>query len=59
MAKDIVIVTSGTVACEGNGPVSGHPRVFLTFKPGSNEILCPYCSRLFRLAANAPSPPAS
>jgi uncharacterized Zn-finger protein len=56
MAKDIVIVTSDTVICEGSGPVSGHPRVFLTFKPGANEIICPYCSRLFRQAANAPAP---
>jgi len=53
MAKEIVTVTSDSVACEGNSPVTGHPKVYLTFKPGSNEIVCPYCSRIFRLAAGA------
>jgi uncharacterized Zn-finger protein len=53
MGKDVVTVTSPTVACEGNGPVTGHPKVYLTFKPGSREIVCPYCSRTFHLAADA------
>jgi uncharacterized Zn-finger protein len=53
MSKDIVTVTTNTVACEGNGPVTGHPRVYLTFKPGSDEIVCPYCSKIFRLAEGA------
>jgi uncharacterized Zn-finger protein len=53
MAKDVVTVTKPTVACEGSGPVSGHPRVYLTFKPDSNEIVCPYCSRTFVLAPGA------
>ena len=53
MAKEIVTVTTQDVACEGNGPVSGHPKVYLTFKPGVNEIVCPYCSKTFVLAAGA------
>ena len=53
MAKDVVTVTTNTVPCEGNGPATGHPRVYLTFKSGSREIVCPYCSRTFVLAANA------
>jgi uncharacterized Zn-finger protein len=50
MSKDVVTVTTATVACEGNGPVTGHPRVYLTFKQGGEDIVCPYCSRVFRLA---------
>jgi uncharacterized Zn-finger protein len=50
MTKDIVTVTTNSVACEGNGPVTGHPKVYLTFKPGRSEIVCPYCSRVFRQA---------
>jgi len=53
MTKEIVTVTTGSVACEGNGPVTGHPKVYLTFKPGSDEIVCPYCSKIFRLAPGA------
>ena len=53
MNKDIVTVTTSSVSCEGNSPVTGHPKVYLTFKPGSDEIVCPYCSRTFRLAAGA------
>jgi uncharacterized Zn-finger protein len=53
MAKDTVSVTTTTVACEGNGPVTGHPKVYLTFKPGEGEIVCPYCSRTFQLAPGA------
>jgi uncharacterized Zn-finger protein len=53
MTKDAVTVTTPTVACEGNGPVTGHPRVYLSFKPGHAEIVCPYCSRVFKLAPGA------
>lgn len=53
MVKDEVTVREATVACEGNGPVSGHPKVYLTFKAGETEIVCPYCSRKFILAADA------
>lgn len=53
MEKEIVTVTTSTVACDGKDPALGHPRVFLTFKPGQNEIVCPYCSRTFVLAAGA------
>lgn len=53
MSKDAVTVNSNTVACEGTGPDSGHPKVYLTFKPDSREIVCPYCSRKFVLADGA------
>ncbi len=55
MEKEIVTVTERTVACDGKDPPLGHPRVFLTFKPGSREIVCPYCSRVFVLAEGAPA----
>lgn len=35
------------VACDGGGGALGHPRVFLTIGP-EDEVLCPYCSRLYR-----------
>ncbi len=50
MVKDSVTVNSTTVACQGTGADSGHPKVYLTFKPGSQEIVCPYCSQTFVLA---------
>ena len=53
MGKDVVTVNSATVACEGSGPDSGHPKVYLTFKPDSQTVVCPYCSRTFVLADGA------
>ena len=53
MNKEIVTVSTTTVACDGRDPPLGHPRVFLTFKAGSREIVCPYCSRHFVLAEGA------
>lgn len=50
MAEDVVEVRENTVACQGNGPVSGHPLVYLTFAPGASRVVCPYCSRTFALA---------
>lgn len=43
------LVTTGTVSCDGGGGALGHPNVYLTFTH-SDEIVCPYCSRLFKLA---------
>lgn len=48
----IEIVETPTVACDGNGPGNGHPRVFLTVDSHS-ETVCPYCSRRFKLAEGA------
>lgn len=50
MDQDIVTVENTVVACEGEGPAAGHPRVYLTFKSGSTELVCPYCSRKFKLS---------
>ena len=52
-ATDVHLVTSGTVACDGNNAAGmGHPRVFLTLEK-NGEIVCPYCSRTFKLAEGA------
>ncbi len=50
MTQETVTVHATTVACEGNGPVTGHPKVYLTFAKGKTELVCPYCSRHFVLA---------
>jgi len=48
---EIIHVTERTVACDGGDGALGHPRVFL-FIEGQN-VLCPYCSRLYVLAPGA------
>jgi uncharacterized Zn-finger protein len=48
---EIVGVNTRTVACDGGGGALGHPRVFLRI-PGE-EVMCPYCSRLYVLNAGA------
>jgi len=53
MTQEIVTVTSSHVSCEGNGPVSGHPKVYLTIKLGQTKVVCPYCSKTFVLAEGA------
>jgi uncharacterized Zn-finger protein len=51
MPTETIQVTDRTVACDGgNGPL-GHPRVFLYIDEQS--VICPYCSRLYVLAAGA------
>jgi uncharacterized Zn-finger protein len=48
---ETIEVNDRTVACDGgNGPL-GHPRVFLYIDDRS--VVCPYCSRLYVLAAGA------
>ncbi len=44
---EIIQTNKHRVACDGgNGPL-GHPRVFLTIG-AENEVMCPYCSRLYQ-----------
>jgi uncharacterized Zn-finger protein len=47
--SEILTVETPTVACDGGGGALGHPMVYLPFRD-SREIVCPYCSRTFRLA---------
>ena len=44
---EIIETDSRNVACDGGGGALGHPLVYLTIGDG-DEIMCPYCSRLFR-----------
>ncbi|MGA3400488.1 MAG: zinc-finger domain-containing protein [Acetobacteraceae bacterium] len=51
LPTETIQVDDRTVACDGgNGPL-GHPRVFLYIEQQS--VICPYCSRLYVLAAGA------
>lgn len=48
-----ITVNTRTVSCDGgNDPALGHPNVYLTFKDGEQEIVCPYCSRHFILSGD-------
>jgi uncharacterized Zn-finger protein len=40
------------VACDGGDGAYGHPKVYLRI--ADKQVVCPYCSRLFVLAAGAP-----
>ena len=44
---DTIIVNARHVSCDGGGGELGHPKVYLEIKEGTDEILCPYCSRHF------------
>lgn len=44
---EIIQTNKHTVACDGGDGPLGHPRVFLTIG-AENEVMCPYCSRLYQ-----------
>ena len=49
---EIIHVDDRTVACDGgNNAALGHPRVFLHIE--GQEVVCPYCSRLYVLNEGA------
>jgi uncharacterized Zn-finger protein len=48
---EIIHVDSRTAACDGGDGALGHPRVFLRI-PGE-QVMCPYCSRLYVLNPGA------
>ena len=47
-------VKTATVGCDGGGGATGHPMVYLKIG-GEGGIVCPYCSRHFVLADEAPA----
>jgi uncharacterized Zn-finger protein len=51
MPTETIQVDQRTVACDGGDGPLGHPRVFLYIEQES--VVCPYCSRLYVLAAGA------
>ena len=46
--QDIEFVKSKKVVCDGGGGTLGHPKVYLDMGD-ENEIICPYCSKLFKI----------
>jgi uncharacterized Zn-finger protein len=46
---EIIEIENPAVACDGGKGALGHPRVYLTVKPGTDHIVCPYCSRKYVL----------
>jgi len=50
---ETVVVDHPEVVCDGIGTTLGHPRVYLHIKPGSDSVVCPYCSRQFALSTGA------
>lgn len=51
MPAETIQVDDRTVACDGGDGPLGHPRVFLFIEERS--VVCPYCSRVYVLAAGA------
>ncbi|MEG3619674.1 zinc-finger domain-containing protein [Magnetovibrio sp. PR-2] len=47
------IVTTSTVACDGDNAVGGHPRVYVKIDSVTHKAECPYCSKQFELDPNA------
>ncbi len=47
--EECVIVEQSSVSCDGGGGPLGHPRVYLQIAE-AGEIVCPYCSRTYKLA---------
>lgn len=47
---EIIHVDDRVVACDGGGTL-GHPRVFLRIE--EQQVMCPYCSRLYVLNEGA------
>ena len=43
-----VVVESRSVSCDGGMGLSGHPNVYLNIG-NENQVICPYCSRVFIL----------
>ena len=51
---DQIEVNTSTVGCDGGGGDMGHPMVYLKIGD-EGGIVCPYCSRHFVLADDAPA----
>ena len=46
--KELQVVSSSNVVCDGGGGVLGHPKIYLGMGK-EKKIVCPYCSKLFVL----------
>lgn len=47
--NDKVNVTTNSVSCQGNIAPNDHPLVYLKVSKSLNKVICPYCSKEFRL----------
>lgn len=45
--KEVVIVNTRHVSCDGGQKELGHPKVYLEIKKGIDSIDCPYCGKTF------------
>jgi uncharacterized Zn-finger protein len=50
--EETIIVKKSSVSCDGGGGALGHPKIYLAI-PEDGEIVCPYCSRTYKLAESA------
>lgn len=52
---EIIHVKTRSVACDGGDGAYGHPKIYLRIAPSlpEQQIMCPYCSRLFVLEPGA------
>jgi uncharacterized Zn-finger protein len=48
---EIIRVDARIVACDGGDGALGHPRVYLRIP--DQQVMCPYCSRLYILNPGA------
>ena len=46
--KELQVVSSPNVVCDGGGGALGHPKIYLDMGK-EKKIVCPYCSKLFVL----------
>ena len=53
---ETIHVDERNVACDGGGGALGHPRVYLHIE--HQQVMCPYCSRLYVLNEGAGHGPA-
>ena len=49
--KELQVVSSSNVVCDGDGGALGHPKIYLDMGK-EKKIVCPYCSKLFVLENN-------
>ena len=49
--QETFTVSETNVPCDGG--TLGHPKVYLKIDPKTGEVVCPYCSRRYVLAADA------
>jgi len=53
-SKDIVIVTTTRVACDGGGGALGHPKTYLDMGMDT-QVRCKYCDVVFQFDKDAVS----